>query len=91
CKVLKGRQAILFPDLKGLDKWKEKANEIRQRLGLNIKVFEWLEKVADKADIQNGYDLADFLVTCNEKGQALTENCIPIEDAIKLKFKADRK
>lgn len=86
CKVLKGRQVILFPDLKGLDKWKEKANEIQQRLGLNIKVFEWLESVADKADIQNGFDLADFLVTCNEKGQALTENDIPIEEEIKLKF-----
>lgn len=90
CKVLKGRQVILFPDLKGLDKWKEKANEIRQKLGLNIKVFEWLENVADKADIDNGNDLADFLVTCNEKGQALTENGIPIEDAFKLKFKDGR-
>lgn len=86
CKVLKGRQVILFPDLKGLNKWKEKANEIRQRLGLNIKVFEWLESVAEKADIENGCDLADFLVTCNEKGQALTENGIPIEEAIKLKL-----
>lgn len=82
CKVLKGRQVILFPDLQALEKWREKAKEIRLKLGLNIKVFEWLENSADKAELQNGYDLADFLVTCNERGQALDENGIPIENSI---------
>jgi len=86
CKVLKGRLVILFPDLKGLEKWKEKAKEIRQKLGLNIIVFEWLEKSAEKANLQNGYDLADFLVCTNDKGQALDDNGIPLSEILKLVF-----
>lgn len=61
-KVLKGRKVFLFPDLKGLDLWLKKAKELRQQLGLNVRVFDWLEKNANSKQIDQGLDLADFLI-----------------------------
>lgn len=61
-RVLKGRKVFLFPDLKGLDLWQKKAKELRQYLGLNVRVFDWLEKNANSKQIDQGLDLADFLI-----------------------------
>lgn len=61
-QVLKGRKVFLFPDLKGLDLWQKKAKELRQHLGLNVRVFDWLEKNANSTQIDQGLDLADFLI-----------------------------
>jgi hypothetical protein len=61
CKVLKGREVVLFPDLGiGYEIWEKKAVEIRQALGLNLKVNYFL---AQKAFTDNGegMDLADFI------------------------------
>lgn len=61
-QVLKGRKVFLFPDLKGLDLWQKKAKELRQYIGLNVRVFDWLEKNASTQQIDQGLDLADFLI-----------------------------
>lgn len=75
CKVLKGREVILFPDLgKGFDNWFAKAKEIRQNLGLNITVSDFLKKeVDDIEEIKAGLDLEDYLFERDEKGQAIHE------------------
>ncbi len=64
-KVLKGRKVFLFPDLKGLVLWEKKAKELRQQLGLNIRVYDWLEKMASKEEWDAGLDLADYLLRFN--------------------------
>lgn len=62
CKVLRGREVVLFPDLgKGYEIWEKKAVEIRQALGLNIKVNYCLAQKA-YTDNDKGLDLADYLM-----------------------------
>lgn len=59
-EVLRGRYVTLFPDLKGFNKWLNKAyefNDIAQ-----ISISDKLEYKACKADYENGLDLADYLL-----------------------------
>ncbi|MBL7837624.1 MAG: hypothetical protein JNM67_08915 [Bacteroidetes bacterium] len=74
CKVLKHRKVVLFPDLNGYDKWNEKAIELREKLGLNVSIFNWLQDVAEEEDKKAGYDIADFIVKVNESGQAIDDD-----------------
>lgn len=67
CKVLKGRDVILFPDLskKGdaYSKWKEKAQYFNDVMpDTNFVVSDLLEKYASENDRFRGGDLADFLI-----------------------------
>jgi len=67
CKVLKGREVFLFPDLskdgRTFDVWSKKANEIQNKLeGTYFKVSDLLEQLASKKDKKNGYDIADYLI-----------------------------
>jgi hypothetical protein len=62
CKVLKGRNVILFPDLKAFDKWSEKANEIKTIVGCKISVSDLLEQIATDEERENGFDIADYLI-----------------------------
>lgn len=63
CKVLSGKAAILFPDLKGYDKWQAKAKQLESRLpGTRFIVSDYLEKNAPETDKAEGYDLADYLI-----------------------------
>ncbi len=60
CKVLTGRNVVLFPDLKAFDKWNAKAKELS-----NIASFttsDLLENKASDAERQQGFDLADYLI-----------------------------
>lgn len=61
-RVLRGRKVILFPDLKALEIWQKKAKQLREVLGLNVRVFEWLEKNASAIDQSKGLDIADYLI-----------------------------
>lgn len=63
CRVLKGKQVILFPDLKEADKWQEKANELS--VITNITVSTLLEDNATHEEIEQGLDIADFLLRYN--------------------------
>lgn len=53
---LKGEDATLFPDLGAFDLWKEKAE------AYNLKISDYIERIATDEDRNNGYDLADFLM-----------------------------
>lgn len=63
CKVLSGRTVILFPDLKGFEKWQQKAKELQSLLpDVRFAVSDYLEKNASEADRQKGLDIADYLI-----------------------------
>ena len=60
CNVLKGRTVILFPDLKGFDKWSNKAKELSHIA--NFVTSDLLERKATDIERKQALDLADFLV-----------------------------
>jgi len=62
CKVLKNRNVILYPDLGAFEKWKLKINDKQSLLVCNVIISELLEGIANKEDIENCLDIADFLI-----------------------------
>lgn len=65
-KVLKNRDVTLFPDLgKATEKWKQKAKEFSHIA--KISVSEYLTNIASTEEVQNGYDLADYLINSIRK------------------------
>lgn len=60
CKVLLGRNVILYPDLNASNKWQQKANELSDIA--TFKVSDLLESKASVPDKQQGLDLADYLI-----------------------------
>jgi len=60
CNVLKGRTVILFPDLKGFDKWSNKAKELSHIA--NFVTSDLLERKATDIERKHGLDLADYLI-----------------------------
>lgn len=60
CNVLMGRTVILFPDLKGFDKWSSKAKELSHIA--NFITSDLLERKATDLERKQGFDLADYLV-----------------------------
>lgn len=62
CKALTGRDVTLFPDLKGFNIWKEKANLFLSNVAKSCKVSDLLERVATDSERDNGLDLADYLL-----------------------------
>jgi hypothetical protein len=73
-EVLKGRKITLYPDLNQFDYWNTKAHQIESEVKLKIHVSDLLEKKATINDIQNGFDLADFLLKVNDSGRAIIQN-----------------
>ena len=59
-RVLKGRKVILFPDMKGFDKWKVKASEIK--ILTDYSISDLLERKATESEKQSGLDIADYLL-----------------------------
>ena len=63
CQVLTGRAVVLFPDLKGFDKWTEKAEEIEKLIpGIRFVLSDLLETKASSEEKAKGLDLADYLI-----------------------------
>jgi len=60
CRVLKGRTVILFPDLKGLDKWRDRTKAL-SHIATFI-VSDLLEIRATHEERSQGLDLADYLL-----------------------------
>ncbi len=60
--LLRGRQVVLFPDLKCFDKWSEKATTLYRQYQLNISVSDYLERIATPEQREKGLDLADFIL-----------------------------
>jgi len=68
CKVLKGRDIYLFPDLskdgRAFKLWSEKAKQFSSELpGTRFEVSDYLERNASESDRVEGADLADYLIT----------------------------
>jgi hypothetical protein len=61
-KSLAGKKVVLYPDLNGFEKWKQKADELRGAYpGTRIIVSDLIEKHCSQAERENGFDLADYL------------------------------
>lgn len=60
CKILKGRKIILFPDLKGFEKWTNKAKELSDIT--EFVVSDLLEHKATEQEREQGLDIADYLL-----------------------------
>lgn len=62
CKVLKGKNIVLFPDLNAYDEWFRKAQELESKIsGTRFLVDDRLEKNASENERKQGLDLADYL------------------------------
>ena len=59
-KVLRNRKVVLFPDLGAFDLWSEKAKEFKK--WLDIRVSDYLEKIATPEEREQKLDLADYLL-----------------------------
>lgn len=60
-KVLRNRKVVLFPDLGAFDDWNEKAKEYTK--WLDIRVSDYLEKIATPEEREQKLDLADYLIS----------------------------
>lgn len=58
CKALIGRNVILWPDLKALEEWRERADKLSAG---RWQVSDFLEQVATDEERSKGLDLADYL------------------------------
>ncbi len=65
CKVLKGRNVTLYPDLNGFEKWSEKAKELSTIT--RFAISDLLETKASETDKKQGLDLADYLLQFDYK------------------------
>lgn len=60
-KVLQGRTVIMFPDVDGFEKWKDKVKDV-EAIGCKVVLSDLLEKNATNEDRANKIDLADWLI-----------------------------
>ncbi|PZF70781.1 hypothetical protein DN068_21710 [Taibaiella soli] len=60
CRVLAGRDVVLFPDLKAFEKWQMKAVELSSIA--TFTVSSYLEHNASEDEKSEGLDIADYLV-----------------------------
>lgn len=77
CKVLKGRNVTLYPDLNGFEKWSAKAKELSDIT--RFTVSDLLEINASETERKQGLDIADYLIKFNAKPMSL-------KDLFKAKF-----
>jgi hypothetical protein len=59
CEVLKGKQVVLYPDLKCYDDWNKEAKKLSDIFSYTIS--DLLEKKATNEEREKGLDLADYL------------------------------
>jgi hypothetical protein len=71
CEVLHGRFVVLFPDLKGFEKWSDKAKQFSAIA--TFTVSDLLERKATEEEKKKGLDLADYLIRYDHKDFALPE------------------
>ncbi|MDR0745726.1 MAG: DUF6371 domain-containing protein [Mediterranea sp.] len=83
--VLKGRNIVLFPDLGATDDWSAKI-PVMERMGITVKLFDYLEKNATLEQRKNGFDIADFLLEIKQP-QAILQSMIAKNPALKLLIK----
>ena len=69
---LLGRNVILFPDLGATAYWQEKML-MMQSMGIEVQLFDYLERHAPSKDQHEGYDIADYLLQIKTKESVLSE------------------
>lgn len=66
CKVLEGRDVVLFPDLskegRAYKLWQQKAAQLSVSISASFTVSDFLEQNATAEQREKGLDLADFLI-----------------------------
>ncbi|MBP6871487.1 MAG: hypothetical protein KBC43_05725 [Bacteroidales bacterium] len=72
CEALLGRFVVLFPDLKGFEKWSDKAKQFSAIA--TFSVSDLLERKATEEEKKKGLDLADYLIRYDYKDFALPES-----------------
>lgn len=77
-----GKKVILFPDLGATAYWKEKMS-MMQSTGIEVQLFDYLERHAPSHDQHEGYDIADYLLQIKTKESVLSE-LIQRNPALKL-------
>jgi hypothetical protein len=89
---LKGRQVVLFPDVKGFDTWRNLSAEISKIA--SVKISDLLEKGATEKE--QGYDLADYLLkfdlnkfTGKNEKLHLLEKSVEINNPLITNFSVD--
>jgi len=80
-KVLIGREIILFPDLGFYNNWMSELSVLS--VGINFvstHISDFLEKRANRAEFEAGYDLADFVLMNRDEGSGwlLNESGYPL-------------
>ncbi len=73
-RVFKGRQVILYPDIRATDQWRQKLSLLRN-LGIEASIFNFLEEVATDNERTAGLDIADYLLQI-EPDQAILQSMI---------------
>ncbi len=79
--VLRNRRVLLFPDLEATDYWNSKMEMIRS-LGIEVSLFNFMERNATKEERDAGYDIADFLLR-EETKEAILNRLITLNPALK--------
>ena len=83
--VLKGRNVVLFPDLGATNDWSARISTM-ERMGITVKIFDYLEKNATPEQQKNGFDISDFLLEMKQP-QAILQSMIAKNPALKLLIK----
>lgn len=60
CKILKGRDVVLFPDINGYKTWVTISEGLKKYC--NVQVSNLLEQRANKEEREGGLDIADYLL-----------------------------
>lgn len=61
CQILRHRTVVLYPDLGGFEKWKNKADEL-QNICKFVTTSDLLDRNATEQDHKEGFDLADYFL-----------------------------
>jgi hypothetical protein len=76
-QVLKGKHVVLYPDLGKFDQWTERADKLKKRLNLDIRVSTFLENYVstlpenDRLEhVKQGLDIADYALKFDWYNQA---------------------
>jgi hypothetical protein len=79
CKVLEGKNVILFPDGNAYELWTEKARLLSVVAGCKVVVSDIIERNATTEEKTAGLDIADFLLrNSDETNLALTDYQYPL-------------
>lgn len=79
CKVLAGKNVVLFPDLGAYDIWKQKGQLLATVADCQVSVSDFLERHSTDEEKSQGLDIADYLLQNHDSSElALTDFNYPV-------------